>query len=79
MKTIRQLFVITALVAFLSPDSASAQTRSAGMMNFSSDGSLVACSNRDSGTVTIFSWPELKVKHEVPVGSHPEGVAWIGK
>ncbi len=47
-------------------------------MNFSSDGLYVACSNRDSGTVTILSWPELKVQHEIPVGSHPEGVAWIG-
>ena len=55
-----------------------AQTRSAGLLNFSSDGSRVACSNRDSGTVTILSWPELKVQHEIAVGSHPEGVAWIG-
>jgi len=55
-----------------------AQTRSAGLMNFSSDGSLVACSNRDSGTVTIVSWPDLKVQHEISVGHHPEGVAWLG-
>jgi hypothetical protein len=34
---------------------AQAQTRSAGLLNFSSDGSLVACSNRDSGSVTIMS------------------------
>ncbi len=67
------LFVATASQA------AFAQTRAAGLMNFSSDGSLVACSNRDSGTVTILNWPELKMLHEVAVGSHPEGVAWIGK
>ena len=69
---------IAMLIAGLSAP-AQAQTRSAGLMNFSSDGRYVACSNRDSGTVTILSWPELKVQHEIPVGSHPEGVAWIGK
>lgn len=57
---------------------AQGQTRTGGLLNFNSDGSLIACSNRDSGTVTIFSWPEMKVKHEVAVGAHPEGVAWIG-
>jgi len=57
---------------------ATAQTRSAGLLNFNSDGSLFACSNRDSGTVSIVSWPELKLLHEIPVGLHPEGVAWIG-
>jgi DNA-binding beta-propeller fold protein YncE len=55
-----------------------AQTRSAGLLNFNSDGSRFACSNRDSGTVSIVSWPDMKLLHEVPVGLHPEGVAWIG-
>ena len=68
--------VATVFVIFLAP--VKAQTRSAGLMNFSSDGRQVACSNRDSGTVTILSWPQMKVLHEIPIGSHPEGVAWIG-
>jgi len=80
MKRLQTLLILTALavsiVGFSSP--ANAQTRSAGLMNFSSDGSRVACSNRDSGTVTILSWPKLKVQHVVSVGAHPEGVAWIG-
>ena len=80
MKRLQTLLILAALavsiVGFSSP--ANAQTRSAGLMNFSSDGQYVACSNRDSGTVTILSWPQLKVQHEIPVGSHPEGVAWIG-
>jgi DNA-binding beta-propeller fold protein YncE len=42
-----------------------------------SDGTLIACSNRDSGTVTVMQWPGLKKLAEIPVGLHPEGVAWI--
>ncbi len=67
------------LIAVIVPSLLIAQTRSAGLMNFNSDGSLVACSNRDSGTVTILSWPGLNIVHEIAVGSHPEGVAWIGE
>jgi DNA-binding beta-propeller fold protein YncE len=73
----RPLAIIVILTAGFSAP-IQAQTRSAGLLNFSSDGSRVACSNRDSGTVTILRWPELKVQHEISVGSHPEGVAWIG-
>lgn len=81
MNQVRNLITLSMVAMTLGAAvlSASAQTRSAGLMNFSGDGSLVACSNRDSGTVTVLSWPELKVQHEVAVGSHPEGVAWIGK
>lgn len=67
------------IAAFTSPRVAHAQTRSAGLLNFNADGSLFACSNRDSGTVSIVTWPDLKLLHEIPVGLHPEGVAWIGK
>lgn len=58
--------------------STEAQSQSAGLLNFSPDGRLLACSNRDSGTVTIMKWPGLAVVKEIPVGSHPEGVAWLG-
>lgn len=76
-----QILLILAVLAMSIVDTSSpaqAQTRSAGLMNFSRDGRYVACSNRDSSTVTILSWPELRIQHEIPVGSHPEGVAWIG-
>jgi DNA-binding beta-propeller fold protein YncE len=76
-RSVYLLFVFACLFSFRSLP-AFAQTKSAGLMNFSSDGSLIACSNRDSGTVTIVSWPDLKVQHEISVGHHPEGVAWIG-
>lgn len=66
------------IIAILAVDLVQAGTQSAGLMNFSSDGKLLACSNRDSGTVTILEWPGLNVVHEIRVGLHPEGVAWIG-
>lgn len=77
MKNLPLLLTFTA-VAVVFASQGNAQTRSAGLMNFSSDGSRVACSNRDSGTVSILSWPDFKVLREVSVGLHPEGVAWIG-
>lgn len=79
MKTMLQRSILIVALVVFDAATTHAQTRSAGLLNFSSDGTLVACSNRDSGTVTVFSWPEMKVQHEVNVGSHPEGVAWIGK
>ncbi|MBX3443921.1 MAG: hypothetical protein KF774_16050 [Planctomyces sp.] len=51
------------------------------LLDISADGSLFACSNRDSGTVSIFAsagqgrWEK---RSEVPVGRHPEGVSFIG-
>jgi DNA-binding beta-propeller fold protein YncE len=50
------------------------------LLDLSTDGERMACSNRDSGTVTIFrrqgsQWEKVD---EVPVGKHPEGVSFIG-
>ncbi|WP_437227742.1 hypothetical protein SH661x_000531 [Planctomicrobium sp. SH661] len=48
------------------------------LMDLSSDGTLLACSNRDSGTVTLVELPSLRKKSEIAVGSHPEGVSFLG-
>ncbi len=66
------------LILLLGVIPAEAQTKSAGLLNLNCTGNLIACSNRDSGTVTILKWPGLEVLHEIKVGSHPEGVAWVG-
>ncbi|MFO0428080.1 MAG: hypothetical protein ACK526_16060 [Planctomyces sp.] len=50
---------------------------SSSLLAFSSDGTMLACSNRDNGSVTILSWPELRKVEEIPVGLHPEGLTWI--
>lgn len=49
------------------------------LMDISADGKLLACSNRDSGTVTIVDLVKKEKLHEVPVGKHPEGVAFLGR
>lgn len=69
----------TGMCFLLAGADAFGQTRSAGLMNLNKDGSRLACSNRDSGTVTIVRWPEMTVQHEISVGHHPEGVAWLGQ
>ena len=48
------------------------------LMDISGDGKLLACSNRDSGSVTFVDLTTRKVTHEIPVGRHPEGVSFIG-
>ena len=55
----------------------SVRGQSNSLLAVHSEGTLVACSNRDSGTVTVMQWPGLKKLAEIPVGLHPEGVAWI--
>ena len=48
------------------------------LLDISRDGALLACSNRDSGTVTIVELPAHKKRSEIAVGKHPEGVSFIG-
>jgi len=51
---------------------------SSSLMDISSDGKLLACSNRDSGTVTIIDLEKHEKLREIGVGHHPEGVAFLG-
>ncbi|MBL8814617.1 MAG: c-type cytochrome [Planctomyces sp.] len=73
---IRALILTLACGLVLAP-SARADNRSNSLLAIHDSGTLAACSNRDSGTVTIVSLPEFRKLAEVPVGLHPEGVAWI--
>lgn len=78
--TVRMAGILVAVLSlFSAADAGFAQSQSAGLMNFNSAGDRLACSNRDSGTVTIVRWPEMTVVQEIPVGEHPEGVAWLGQ
>lgn len=52
--------------------------QSSSLMDISGDGTLLACSNRDSGTVTIVNLKTHKKLREIEVGSKPEGVTFIG-
>jgi YVTN family beta-propeller protein len=48
------------------------------LMDISNDGRLLACSNRDSGSVTFVDLTTNKVIREVQVGKKPEGVSFVG-
>lgn len=49
------------------------------LLDISHDGRLLAAANRDNGTVSIVDLAAAKVLHEVPVGSKPEGVTFVGR
>ncbi|QDU09927.1 c-type cytochrome [Gimesia aquarii] len=61
----------------LSPQFVSAG-KSNSLMDISTDGKLLACSNRDSGSVTIIDLDTNKKLTETKVGKHPEGVTFLG-
>ncbi len=48
------------------------------LMDISTDGKLLACSNRDSGSVSIVDLGTRKIIREIPVGHYPEGVSFLG-
>lgn len=70
--------LLLAVVAYVHTPTTALAGPSNSLMDISSDGKLLACSNRDSGTVTIVSLDDHKVVREVKVGGHPEGVSFIG-
>jgi DNA-binding beta-propeller fold protein YncE len=49
------------------------------LLDISRDGTLLACANRDSGTVTIVELSSHGKRAEIAVGKHPEGVSFIGE
>ena len=71
-------FAAAMLLIALSDRSALAGS-SNSLLDFSADGRLLACSNRDSGTVTIVDPATLTKLREIPVGHKPEGVTFLGE
>ncbi|MCA8985711.1 MAG: c-type cytochrome [Planctomycetaceae bacterium] len=57
---------------------AAAASEANGLLDLSRDGRYLACSNRDSGTVTIIDLRNDQKLHEIPVGRHPEGLSFLG-
>ncbi|MCA8997182.1 MAG: beta-propeller fold lactonase family protein, partial [Planctomycetaceae bacterium] len=72
------IFSMLALL-FLIQGSPSQAGTSNSLMDISADGTLLACSNRDSGTVTIIDLKDRQKVHEVEVGHDPEGVTFLGE
>ena len=49
------------------------------LMDISQDNRWLACSNRDSGTVSLVDLQSMQKIHEITVGTKPEGVSFIGQ
>eukprot|EP00913_Durusdinium_trenchii_P008940 g8406.t1 len=52
---------------------------SSGLMQISDDGKLLACTNRDNGSVSVVDLKTNTVVREIPVGRKPEGLTFLGK
>lgn len=63
---------------FLIVTTAAADT-SNSLLDISADGRRLACSNRDSGTVSIVDLESHQLLHEIAVGDKPEGVTFVGQ
>src|SRR5262245_23007248 len=48
------------------------------LLDISPDGARLLVANSDNGIVTVIYVKERKAVREIPVGDHPEGVAWVG-
>ena len=48
------------------------------LMDLSTDGKLLVCSNRDSGTVSIVDLATHETVRQIPVGHDPEGISFLG-
>lgn len=66
------------VVALILVSASLSAAESSSLMDISSDGKLLACSNRDSGTVTIVDLEKHEKLREIAVGHKPEGVAFLG-
>ncbi len=48
------------------------------LLDVTPDGKRLVVANTDSGSVSVVDAMGRKLLHEIPVGDHPEGVAWVG-
>jgi YVTN family beta-propeller protein len=79
MSTIGKLYDAVVLCAILAACAELALAGSSNsLMDISPDGHFLACANRDSGTVSVIKLGSLRKVREVDVGTHPEGVTFVG-
>jgi len=78
IKKIYSLTFVILTIALLNTNLLMA-SQSNSLMDVSQDGKRIAVANTDSGTVTLFDVQSRKTLAEIPVGTKPEGVTWIGK
>ncbi|MCA9086725.1 MAG: beta-propeller fold lactonase family protein [Planctomycetaceae bacterium] len=71
-------FVGLAAMVSLTAGPCRAASASSSLLCLNANGSVVACTNRDSGTVAVFSGSPLQRTLEVELGLHPEGCTFVG-
>ncbi len=69
---------LLALTASAFATRAASAGRGGSLLDLSTDGRLLACANRDSGTVSIVDVTSRRKLREVKVGSKPEGLTFLG-
>ena len=74
----RGLLLAVFLAVHCAGQAAALAGSSNSLMDVSADGALLACSNRDSGTVTLVDLKTNAKLREVAVGQKPEGVSFLG-
>jgi YVTN family beta-propeller protein len=72
------LVFLALLLALLGLAPVASAGSSNSLMDISADGSLLICSNRDSGTVSVVDLKTRTKLREVKVGAKPEGVSFLG-
>ena len=70
----QRLYQHFALLLFFSSTAVAGTSNS--LMDIYADGTLLICSNRDSGTVSVLDIQSGEVLREITVGKHPEGVSF---
>ena len=73
----RLLASLVITLALTMPTTAVAGT-SNSLLDVTPDGKLLVVANTDADSVSVVDAKGRKLLHEIPVGDHPEGVAWIG-
>lgn len=74
----RALCCIGMLAVSAAFTSTTAASESSSLLTISSDGHRIACTNRDSGSVSLISSLNLQKQWEAKVGRHPEGITFVG-
>lgn len=76
MRNTRCVLVLLMISWMLASPTARAESSNSHLA-VSADGRWLAVVNRDNGSVSLVDLPSRKVLREVPVGKHPEGVAFV--
>src|SRR5271156_3559308 len=72
MRILPALFLMVALSSSIQAGTSNS------LLDVSPDGKSLIAANRDNDSISIVDLAARKLLREVPVGLHPEGVAWVG-